>query len=340
MIPEIAMDYSKKTKEELIVMCREQKKKGYSGKKRDDLIQLLESNQNTVIVPSVAPISVAPISVAQETVNQPASKLRMIDLFAGTGAFTNAFQQTGKVSCVFANDMVEWSKRIYDENYDHKLTLQDLNTVKVEDIPPHDILTGGFPCFVAGTLVLTNTGYKKIEDVTTTDTLLTHTGAFQSIRNLQRKFGVEEVHAINIMFHPHIIQTTSEHPFYVKERMAVWNKSTRRYQYVFSKPNWVTAKDLTTNHYTGMAINTKSIIPTFDTKVVCNQYKENTQSIILDQEDQWFLMGYFLGDGWVQDSCRQDGRHCHKICFSVADKDIEIVSRLQKVLPIADLQKR
>jgi DNA (cytosine-5)-methyltransferase 1 len=156
MIPEIAMDYSKKTKEELIVMCREQKKKGYSGKKRDDLIQLLESNQNTVIVPSVAPISeapiseapisVAPISVAQETVNQPASKLRMIDLFAGTGAFTNAFQQTGKVSCVFANDMVEWSKRIYDENYDHKLTLQDLNTVKVEDIPPHDILTGGFPC--------------------------------------------------------------------------------------------------------------------------------------------------------------------------------------------------
>ena len=245
MIPEIAMDYSKKTKEELIVMCREQKKKGYSGKKRDDLIQLLESNQNTVIVPSVAPISVAPISVAQETVNQPSSKLRMIDLFAGTGAFTNAFQQTGKVACVFANDMVEWSKRIYDENYDHKLTLQDLNTVKVEDIPPHDILTGGFPCFVAGTLVLTNTGYKKIEDVTTTDTLLTHTGAFQSIRNLQRKFGVEEVHAIDIANHSRVIQCTSEHPFYVKERVG--NQ--------FSERKWTTAKDLTSNHYAGMILS-------------------------------------------------------------------------------------
>jgi DNA (cytosine-5)-methyltransferase 1 len=70
----------------------------------------------------------------------------MIDLFAGTGAFTHAFEQTGKVSCVFANDMVESSKKMYDENFTHKLTLQDLNTVKVEDIPAHDILTGGFSC--------------------------------------------------------------------------------------------------------------------------------------------------------------------------------------------------
>ena len=28
----------------------------------------------------------------------------MIDLFAGTGAFTHAFQSTGQVECVFAND--------------------------------------------------------------------------------------------------------------------------------------------------------------------------------------------------------------------------------------------
>jgi DNA (cytosine-5)-methyltransferase 1 len=42
--------------------------------------------------------------------------------------------------------MVEHSKKIYDENFDHKLTLKNLNEVKVEDIPSHDILTGGFPC--------------------------------------------------------------------------------------------------------------------------------------------------------------------------------------------------
>jgi DNA (cytosine-5)-methyltransferase 1 len=64
-----------------------------------------------------------------------------IDLFAGTGAFSLAFGNT-----VFANDMAPASKSIYDANFSHKLTLKDLNDIRVEDIPPHDILTGGFPC--------------------------------------------------------------------------------------------------------------------------------------------------------------------------------------------------
>ena len=72
--------------------------------------------------------------------------LRMIDLFAGTGAFTCAFENTNKVKCVFANDMNKESKLIYDANFEHTLTLGDLNDIDVNDIPPHDILTGGFPC--------------------------------------------------------------------------------------------------------------------------------------------------------------------------------------------------
>jgi len=74
------------------------------------------------------------------------ANLRMLDLFAGTGAFTYSFEQTGRVTCVFANDMVPASKEIYDANFSHKLTLKDLNTIPVEEYPPNDILTGGFPC--------------------------------------------------------------------------------------------------------------------------------------------------------------------------------------------------
>jgi DNA (cytosine-5)-methyltransferase 1 len=73
-------------------------------------------------------------------------KLKCVDLFAGTGAFTMAFQETGKVRCVFANDMIPCSKIIYDNNFDHPLTLGNLNDISVETIPHHDILTGGFPC--------------------------------------------------------------------------------------------------------------------------------------------------------------------------------------------------
>jgi DNA (cytosine-5)-methyltransferase 1 len=43
--------------------------------------------------------------------------------------------------------MVETSKTIYDCNFqNHELTLKDIHDVKVEVIPSHNILTGGFPC--------------------------------------------------------------------------------------------------------------------------------------------------------------------------------------------------
>ena len=72
--------------------------------------------------------------------------LKLVDLFAGTGGFSQAFKATGQVEVVYANDMVPASKAIYDANNTHPLTLGNLNDIAVEDIPPHDILTGGFPC--------------------------------------------------------------------------------------------------------------------------------------------------------------------------------------------------
>lgn len=80
------------------------------------------------------------------SINTISNKLNMIDLFAGTGAFSLAFNSTNAVNIVFSNDMCMASKTIYDENFDHKLTLKNLNEINVEDIPSHDILTGGFPC--------------------------------------------------------------------------------------------------------------------------------------------------------------------------------------------------
>ena len=119
--------YANKTRDELIAICKERNIKGYSSLKKEKIIKLLTP---TTIISTTSTTSI----------------LKMIDLFAGTGAFTNAFEKTGNVECVFSNDMVEWSKKIYDSNFTHKLTLGNLNDIKTEDIPKHDILTGGFPC--------------------------------------------------------------------------------------------------------------------------------------------------------------------------------------------------
>lgn len=87
--------------------------------------------------------------------NDSSKKWKLVDLFAGTGAFTLAFQETGHVEVVFANDMMESSKVIYDANFgrnnleygdSHSLVCKNLHDIPVEEIPSHDILTGGFPC--------------------------------------------------------------------------------------------------------------------------------------------------------------------------------------------------
>jgi DNA (cytosine-5)-methyltransferase 1 len=129
----IIMDYSTKSCKELITICKQNNIKGYSGKSKEEIIQLIVAK---------------PILEENEIIDNveinDTHKLKMIDLFAGTGAFSLAF--SNYVNVVFANDMVEHSKKIYNENFLHNLTLKDLNDVKVEDIPAHDILTGGFPC--------------------------------------------------------------------------------------------------------------------------------------------------------------------------------------------------
>ena len=74
------------------------------------------------------------------------SNLRLVDLFAGTGAFSYAFHSTGKCETVFANDILDSSEQIYNLNLNIKLTKKNINDISNDEIPAHDILTAGFPC--------------------------------------------------------------------------------------------------------------------------------------------------------------------------------------------------
>lgn len=73
-------------------------------------------------------------------------KFKLVELFAGTGAFSLAFENTNNFETIFANDICKNSEIIYNNNFKLKLNTEDINTLNISEIPSMDILTAGFPC--------------------------------------------------------------------------------------------------------------------------------------------------------------------------------------------------
>tara|TARA_B100000902_G_C27265233_1_gene893140 strand:- start:70 stop:1284 length:1215 start_codon:yes stop_codon:yes gene_type:complete len=127
---------------QLVDKAVEEKLKILNNKKL--IIKKQQVNKNTDIMNKQSNSKKNKIKKKLKIIN---NKLKFIDLFAGTGAFTLALEKSNKFKCVFTNDMMECSKKIYElNNPTHKFTLKDLNTIDVSDIPSHNLLCGGFPC--------------------------------------------------------------------------------------------------------------------------------------------------------------------------------------------------
>ena len=114
------MDDSKKSREELIAICKEKGVKGYSGKKKEDILKLLSA------------------SIAS-------NKIRYIDLFCGLGAFHTAFNASPEFECVLACDIDDGVRKIYKENYGLE-PKSDIRKIDVNTMPDFEVLCAGFPC--------------------------------------------------------------------------------------------------------------------------------------------------------------------------------------------------
>jgi len=267
------------------------------------------------------------------------SKPTAISLFSGMGGDTLGLTRAGFDVIAF-NEYEKAAIETHIANFPESKLICDPSQKKPKDrnditkIPDAifaeykdkvDLIFAGHPCFVAGTQVLTKNGYKNIEKVTLDDELLTHKNNFKSIVNLQRKNYSGLFYKFDVKYHPHIIECTKEHPFYVRNQN--------------SKPLWKEAQQITKNDYFGMVINNRENVPqfTFQKKVNATAYRD--VSVILDKEEYWFTMGYFIGNGWIQDTGKSNGNHRHTIRFAINDNDIEyVVRRISEVMNIHDVK--
>lgn len=235
------------------------------------------------------------IVVAPHTVSD--TKLNVIDLFCGCGGMSKGLTDAG-MHIIGGIDV--WDKAIesYSKNFKHNAICEDLTKLSPEKFDEQfnksniaiDLLVGGPPCFTSGTKVLTQKGYKNIENVIQEDKLLSHNGIFQNIVNLQRKIYSRELYEIRIKCRYNSIHCTEEHPFYVRKKNVVWNDISKKYDVSFEKPQWKQARELTQNYYTGMVINSNSVIPTF---------LRNLEHVInLDKKEYWYEIGCSVGNIW------------------------------------------
>lgn len=76
------------------------------------------------------------------------NEIRILELFSGTGGFTLASELSkSKYTTVLANDIDEKAGEIYSLNFPYiPMLTNDIHNINCSELPPHDILTAGFPC--------------------------------------------------------------------------------------------------------------------------------------------------------------------------------------------------
>ncbi len=207
--------------------------------------------------------------------------MKLASFFCGAGGVDAGFRSAG-YELAFANDYYAEAAASFERNLGHKPVLRDIREVPASEVPAVDVLTGGFPCFVAGTLVQTERGLIPIELVNIGDIVTTHLGERRAVTDVMAKENAPLV-IVEAMGAP-TVAVTPEHPYWCRVRRIRHTHTAAIRE--FSEPRWVDAKDLTRDHF------------------LCQPIDE------CGQDSRWltlelaYVLGRWLGDGWVVDHKR------------------------------------
>ena len=253
--------------------------------------------------------------------------LRVITTFSGYDSQAMALERIKQNFDNFDYDLVRWCEIDQNAIKAHDLcfpqfagrNLGDITQVDwaklKEEVGEIDLFTYSSPCFVAGTLILTQEGYKRIETIKVGDLVLTHNNRFCPVEKIGSKPSPDIYELNGSMFDT--IVCTGEHPFYTRERYRYGHKSERR----FRQPEWTAAKELNRNTYLGYAVNTKSELPQWD-GTIDNRWGHHKQvnniQPLFDKPAFWYVMGRYVGDGW-----KKIGKSGNGIMICCSDRNEE-----------------
>ena len=239
-------------------------------------------------------------------------QLTFLDICSGIGGFRLGLEAAGH-KCIGYCEYDKFARASYEAMHDTEgeWKANDVTKLEPSDIPYADIWTFGFPCFESGTLVMTENGYKAIEEICTNDMVLTHKNRFCPVVKPMKCFA-ETIYELNI-YGVEKLKATAEHPFLVKDGDGT---------------KWVRAADLQKSDLIGVPINPQSELPDWHGITYERRGREyRLDNLPLAIEDFWWLVGCYMADGWYRVSKRKNATDNYRIVISANDEKLD---RLKK----------
>lgn len=227
--------------------------------------------------------------------------IKVFEAFAGYGSQAMALKRAGiPHQVVGISEIDRYAIQAYNAVHGETVNYGDISKIDWMKVPDFDMFTYSFPCFVAGTLVLTKRGYIPIEEIDSSDYVLSHTNELRKVITPMAKPYIGNMCSIKAMGFHHLV-CTPEHPFYAIKRYRYGHKRER----MFTSPEWIHAEHLTKDHFLGYAINKESKLPVWE-GVSDNRWGHgrpvNTLSKLFTNKTFWYIMGRYVGDGWKRNN--------------------------------------
>lgn len=207
------------------------------------------------------------------------------------------------LSYLIANELIEFAQRNGFQQVNAKNIAVESNGV-------------GVGCLPAGELVLTTKGPKQIQLVDGKDTLIDHNGLPTRIVNKQIYTNVKEkLYKLKIGNTTQTVTFTGEHP--------IWSSKKRDGQYSFVPASQIKVNDWLEMPNVYSEVKPMPDLSKYDFDYWTNSNRTIRMNDIVQERDFWWLVGYWLGDGWIQTRNRPDrprnGREVH-FCFSPKER--------------------
>lgn len=247
-------------------------------------------------------------AIVRRTSFSDLNKMTHASLFSGIGGFDYAAALLGWIN-IFDCEIDSFCRKVLEYHFPNSVHYGDITKQTFKEWRGKiDVLSGGFPCFVAGTPVLTRRGFLPIDEVRIGDEVLTTERSYHPV-DCTMRHTADEIIYMRAQGMYEELKCTPNHPFYVRRKRTHYDKGVQKITY--DKAEYVNASELAKGDKVGYPI-----------------FEGNDTSFT---NDFWKLVGTWIADGWIDNgkrSGRKDSRN-HKVIICCGKKNI---SRLHHII--------